>query len=306
MMPTGEEPCPFCGVPTATLYAGRDPRFPKPELYRVQWCGPCGIGSTFPRPSQGDFALHYPDDYDPYKPEPLRTARSRARRWALQAERRIGLAALDGIPPGRLLDVGCGNGAFLEAMTRRGFDATGVEISPRASDLAHARGLRVVTGDFLRVPLPEEAFDLVTMNHYLEHSPDPRASLERARESLAPGGLLVVGVPDFGSWVRRAFGADWADLELPRHLSHFSRRGLARMLASCGFLLEAIRPDPTADGNSILTSLLVRAGKRDDARVGRAYPGLHILAYPASVPLAMVHGSAWIRAFARKAATPRA
>lgn len=297
--------CPLCGAtPLPVSLEGCDPRFPRPERFRVAWCARCGIASTHPRPT--DLRASYPDAYDPYQPDAGTQAQSRVRRTLIEAERRLSPSLSLSGRPGRILDVGCGNGAYLASLATCGFDVLGVEISPRAAGLVRGRGLPVLVGDFLEVPLPAGAFDVVAMNHYLEHSPDPRASLRRARAVLREGGRLVVGVPNFASWARRAFGEDWSDLELPRHLFHFTPKGLGRLVQECGFAVEAILPDPTADANSILTSLQGRMGRRDDPILRRAYPVLHALLYPVALPLAVARRSAWITAFARKLPEARA
>ncbi len=217
------------------------------------------------------------------------------------AEERFGPATTDQISPGALLDVGCGNGRYMAAMARRGFKVTGVEISPRASEIVAKRGLPVVTGDFLAVDLSRDSFSVVTMNHYLEHAIDPRASLKKAWALLKHGGQLIVGVPNFSSWASRHFGSDWSDLELPRHTFHFSPRGLIRLLADCGFSVDRVRHEPVAESGSLVTSFLVKSRKRNDPFAKMIYPVLHAACYPIGLPIAVLRQSAWIRVFSTKA-----
>ena len=75
----------------------------------------------------------------------------------------------------------------------------------------------------------------------LEHMPDPVDALSRARELLAPGGRVVIGVPNFGALDRRLFGASWDGLELPRHLYHFTRASLRNVLTTAGLATDSIR-----------------------------------------------------------------
>jgi SAM-dependent methyltransferase len=91
-------------------------------------------------------------------------------------------------------------------------------------------------------------FDAVAFQHALEHVVDPRDDLVRARELLRPGGLLLVAVPNFGSWQRRRFGAAWFHLDLPRHRTHFTSAGLGRLLAACGFEEAELTTATTRDG----------------------------------------------------------
>jgi hypothetical protein len=69
-----------------------------------------------------------------------------------------------------------------------------------------------------------------------------------ARELLAPGGLALISLPNFGSWHARRFGADWFHLDLPRHRSHFTAQGLVTLLERAGLPVRAISTSTSADG----------------------------------------------------------
>jgi SAM-dependent methyltransferase len=293
--------CLLCGAADLSeVRESTDRRFNLPGRFKVLWCPHCDVGATHPRLSLQELRQYYPDKYDPYCDDISVSDQSRLHRFLVSAERRFGPAATDRVIAGALLDVGCGNGAYMADMARRGFNVTGIELSPVASGIVAKRGLPVVTGDFLTCEFPRQSFDVITMNHYLEHSLDPRASLTKAWELLREGGSLIVGVPNFTSWASRHYGSDWSDLDLPRHAFHFSPRGLVRLLESCGFRVEHTRYESIADGGSIATSLLVKTGKRTDLLSQRLYPLLHAVCYPAGVPLSLFRRSAWIRVFSSK------
>lgn len=96
---------------------------------------------------------------------------------------------------GRLLEVGCGHGWFLEAARERGFETVGIEPDGAVADLAEQRGLRVLRGLFPDVLDDGERFDVVIFNDVLEHIPDPRTVLRAAARTLGPGGQLIVNAP---------------------------------------------------------------------------------------------------------------
>jgi SAM-dependent methyltransferase len=136
---------------------------------------------------------------------------------------------------GALLDVGCGVGIFLEVAAASGFDVQGVEVSTWASEFARARGLQVSTGTLREAAYPAESFDVVTVNHVLEHLPDPLATLAEVRRVLRGGGLLVIGVPNFGSFAAILRRGRWRSLLPDQHLWQFTRGSLRNLLESAGF-----------------------------------------------------------------------
>ena len=138
--------------------------------------------------------------------------------------------------PGAVLDIGCGRGIMLAALRRAGWRVMGTEVCDHAAE--HARdvlGLDVHVGDLADCPLGDEKFDVVTLWHVLEHVPDARGCLEQVRRRIKPDGLLIVSVPNLSSLEARLGGRHWFHLDLPRHVSHFSRRTLTELLKSVGF-----------------------------------------------------------------------
>jgi SAM-dependent methyltransferase len=138
-------------------------------------------------------------------------------------------------PGGRLLDVGAGNGYFVGTARRQGFDAEGIDLSAQASAAAHALGVKVHAGDFLRSEEVVGLFDIVTMWDVLCGFPDPHQALARARSLLAPEGLMVATICDRTSIMARLSGRCWPLLIPPVNLHYFSRESMNRLLATHGF-----------------------------------------------------------------------
>jgi SAM-dependent methyltransferase len=138
--------------------------------------------------------------------------------------------------PGTVLDVGCGRGLTLAALRGHGYQSIGVELSEVAA--VHAReilGLDVRVGNFLDLDFEKSSLAAVIFWHSLEHFADSMAALDHAAEILKPGGLLVIAVPNLESLQARATGANWFHLDVPRHYTHFSERGLKRVIEQRGF-----------------------------------------------------------------------
>lgn len=144
--------------------------------------------------------------------------------------------------PERLLDVGCGNGAFLTRAREMGWQVTGCEPDAKAVAVCQAQGLDVLQGDIFNAALDNRMFDVVTISHVLEHVTNPKALLERAYTLLRPGGTIWVAVPNPGSVGLRIYGSAWRGLHVPFHLCIPSQKQLTLLLLSAKFLLpESMR-----------------------------------------------------------------
>jgi SAM-dependent methyltransferase len=138
--------------------------------------------------------------------------------------------------PGRLLEIGSGNGVFLERMRSRGWDVQGVEIDPEAAKAAETFGVPIYVGTLQEAHYPSAYFDAITMNHVIEHVHNPIALLRECYRILKPGGgHLVVATPNMRSLGHTRFGSDWFALDPPRHLHLFSQATLAKSTNSAGF-----------------------------------------------------------------------
>jgi len=162
-----------------------------------------------------------------------------------------------GPAPKHVLEFGCGAGANLSALKRRypACQTTGVELRPDAAAAARARGDvdALLVGDLLdpaAVPLQAAAFDLVVLSHVLEHFAEPNAVLARARHGLAPGGQLLVALPNIRhAWVliELLWHGDFqyrpAGILDNTHLRFYTRKSAIRFLTASGWRVEACQPD---------------------------------------------------------------
>jgi SAM-dependent methyltransferase len=141
----------------------------------------------------------------------------------------------DRVTPGRLLDIGCSCGYFLEVAAARGFDVRGVEFSRNAIAAASAQiRPRIFEGALENLP-DDTPFDVVSAFDLIEHVPDPRAFLRDCARRLKPGGVLLISTPDTGHFLRYLMGSRWPMLQPMQHLFLFSRRALDRALRAEGF-----------------------------------------------------------------------
>jgi 2-polyprenyl-3-methyl-5-hydroxy-6-metoxy-1,4-benzoquinol methylase len=149
---------------------------------------------------------------------------------------------LNGSRPGKLLDVGCGNGQFLATMQELGWEVTGVEPDGEAAKVALERfGLSVHEGALEEVAFPDDTFDAITMSHVVEHLPDPISTISECRRLLKKGGRLVMTTPNIESLGHRLYREAWRGLEVPRHLFLFSPTTLRACVERSGLQVLDLR-----------------------------------------------------------------
>ncbi|MFQ5854079.1 MAG: class I SAM-dependent methyltransferase [Anaerolineae bacterium] len=199
------------------------------QSFDILRCCQCGLRYTSPRPPADELAVYYPQPLDPPWLAQI------VRRWL---RRRRAQWSAAGQPPGRALEIGCGDGWMLNALRQAGWEVVGTERSEESAARPRNLGLDVRVGNVDRCGFPAASFDLVILWHALEHLDDPLATLIEARRIMCPTGRLVVAVPNADSWQARVAGRRWVHLDVPRHLYHFGPETLAATLERAGFSLE--------------------------------------------------------------------
>jgi SAM-dependent methyltransferase len=261
-----------------------------PGRFEVAICGECGAGVSLPLASAAELGAFYPAAYGPHSEldRPLVALISSAIRWwqGVLAWRRPPLIALRGRTPGRGLDVGAGRGDTSAMLAARGWRMTAVEPSPAAAEKICARGIDAREGVLGTVELEPAGYDFALFQHSLEHTIDPVDDLRRAHSALRTGGLVLVTVPNFGSWQRRAFRGGWFHLDLPRHRVHFCGRALERALRAAGFDEVVLHRSSSAVGLPASLQYVVAGRCLFPAGLGlRIAAGLCVLTLPLTVLL---------------------
>ncbi len=143
---------------------------------------------------------------------------------------------LDELTPGKMLDVGCGDGKFLSQMKARGWAVDGIDFDAAAIKTAKEKyGLSLRHGDLRAVRLPAQSYEAITMSHVIEHVIDPVGLLAETKQLLKVGGRLVVTTPNIESLGHQRFGSHWFGIDAPRHLNLFSAQALSESARRAGF-----------------------------------------------------------------------
>jgi 2-polyprenyl-3-methyl-5-hydroxy-6-metoxy-1,4-benzoquinol methylase len=190
-------------------------------------------------------------------------------------------------PPGRLLDVGCSVGVFLELGRDAGWDAEGVEASEWSAAQARSRGLAVHNELFEQAPLPSAAYDVICFWDVLEHVPSPRAVLRKAHDLLRPGGLLLVSTPNVRSLSALALGRRWWFIERD-HIYYYTPGTLAEHLRRCGFMPRARHPVLRTYPTRYLMHKLGAYLPRVSGLAGRWVERLHLGDVPVAIPAGQI------------------
>jgi 2-polyprenyl-3-methyl-5-hydroxy-6-metoxy-1,4-benzoquinol methylase len=140
---------------------------------------------------------------------------------------------------GTLLDIGAGTGDFLVVAQNDGWITTGIEPSAKAKSIAQNKG--VVFAESLS-DLQDNSFDVITLWHVLEHVPNLDEYLSELKRLVKPTGTIIIAVPNFKSFDAEYYGKYWAAFDTPRHLWHFSKYSIQKLVEEKQLQLTAVLP----------------------------------------------------------------
>lgn len=140
-----------------------------------------------------------------------------------------------------VLDIGTAGGAFLEAATKYGFDAIGLEPSLYLTQEGNKRGLKIVQGTIDNNPFEEKSFDMICLWDVIEHLVEPKEDLLKIKKLLKPDGILLINYPDIGTPLAKLFGRRfWWVISV--HLHHFDRKTIFKICELTGLEVFFYKP----------------------------------------------------------------
>ncbi len=290
---TPEPTCYMCGSPGVILHTDlSDPWAGAPGKWNFKRCSnpDCGLCWLDPMPTREDIWKAYRyyfthSDYEQsddqkidwlnycllkiHKPlykffEHAIGLRKIEKKW----RKKVDLMFLDEVPPGTLLDVGCGKGDLLVRFLRQGWTAEGLEVDAQAASNARINyGLNVHLGELEKQRFTDNIFDAVTLNHVIEHVHDPVALIRECLRVLKPGGRLVLATPNIQCLGHKKFGRYWSHLQPPSHLHLFTKNNLKECAYKAGsHSVDAWCVPGYAEGGHIRISIERRANATGSER----------------------------------------
>ncbi|MCC5613349.1 class I SAM-dependent methyltransferase [Nostoc sp. CHAB 5834] len=237
--------CPVCGNTHFSPYLVCKDYLISKQDFAIQQCTSCGFRLTNPRPTEDRIGEYYKsEDYVSHNDSGggiINTAYRAVRTYTLQAK--LSLINKLNKGTGRILDVGCGTGAFLETCQKGGWAVMGMEPDPDARAVS-TKKLNVAIKPSLEELKETGTFDIISLWHVLEHVPDLNRTIPQLRVMLAEEGTLLIAVPNSDSYDAFYFKEYWAAYDVPRHLHHFTPSTIEPLFKKHGFQLLEQRPMP--------------------------------------------------------------
>lgn len=259
--------CDLCGSEDSSFYFSNFDRMLKIKGdYSIYKCKKCGLLSIFPSPTREELNPHYnPNKYSVLKG----TKTEKKMRIAYNLfqliyynvtmlypnsyifnsilNNTIGsfFRTVEYKDNGRILDIGCGIGYFLLVTKYLGMKSYGVEPGDFDHSLSSHHNLDIFNGTLLEAKYDSNFFDVITINHVLEHVNNPSEYLAEMYRILKPGGTLIIGVPISDGLAFKIFGKYWSQLDTPRHIYIFSKKNLESYAKKFGFKVAGIRYNST-------------------------------------------------------------
>ncbi len=284
--------CPYCRSTTIKNILSTKDYFLTQEGFNIDKCENCSLTFTNPQPSINEIHKYYQsEDYVSHGAKRFSLfdnlyilARSFSLKWKLSIIKKNS-------SQGKILDYGCGTGDFLKHSSLNGYSVIGIEPSAKAREQATLKlGQRV----YERIEeIQHVKFDIITLWHVLEHIHDISTVLEKLKEKLTETGTILIAVPNHKSKDASLFEKHWAAYDTPRHLWHFDKSSMTKLLNNEGLILEQIIPmkmdsyyvsilsDRYKNGGSIkniLNGLLVGYKSNKEAQLNNEYSSLIYLA----------------------------
>lgn len=235
--------CPVCSKSSFKPYLVCKDYLVSQQDFNIVACTNCGFRLTNPRPDVNQIGAYYQSkNYVSHNDESTGLVNSvyrLVRNYTLKSK--LKLINTLSTEKGRILDIGCGTGYFLETCQSNNWQIMGTEPDKEARRVAQQK-LKVDIKSDLDLLVEEDSFDIITLWHVLEHVPNLKEVIDKVHKLLKPEGALLVAVPNSDSFDAHYFKQYWAAYDVPRHLYHFTPKTIKHLFNDLGFNLFTQKP----------------------------------------------------------------
>ena len=211
------------------------------KSFQLQYDADLDMLHTFPQPAEEDLGKYYEsEDYISHtdsKRSLFEKAYHLVKKRALK--QKVNLLKKHQPGKGRLLDLGCGTGDFLQLAQQFGWQTTGIEPNEKAKQIAVSKGASFIEST---ADAASQSFDAITLWHVLEHLPNLEVQFNELHRLLKINGTLIIAVPNYKSFDAVYYKQFWAAYDVPRHLWHFSKNSIQRLVEKKDMEVVSIRP----------------------------------------------------------------
>ena len=226
--------CPVCNSDNQAEYLKTYDRFDnsRQKLFTIVKCQNCNFVFVNPRPNSQNLGKFYEvKGYDPFlSTEQKFSIRDKFYMFLRNFNLSQKYSKISKLKPepGKILDIGCATGEFLQKFREPNWQCTGVEVVEDARNKAKSKNIAVYPSVDT---LPQDSkFDIITMWHVLEHVHNLQDSVKKIESLLKKDGFLIIAVPNIDSFDAGKYGKNWIALDTPRHLYHFSTTTISKLM----------------------------------------------------------------------------
>ncbi|MGG7666981.1 class I SAM-dependent methyltransferase [Dyadobacter sp. BHUBP1] len=236
--------CPVCQQSSFSNYLNVEDYTVSHKEFTIQQCNSCYFLFTNPRPSEGSIGAYYESqDYISHHDEAkdlMSKVYTSVRNHTIEQKVKLINSLVQ--PKGTLLDIGCGTGNFLSAVKVDGWKTFGTEPDSGARQVASKRVGATIFESIFEADLGGRQYDIITMWHVLEHVHKLNETIDWLQKHLKPNGRILIAVPNPQSHDALKYGRFWAAYDVPRHLYHFTRATMKKLLQTHGLTVKKILP----------------------------------------------------------------
>ncbi len=236
--------CPLCENTSFSPYLETEDFTVSHGTFQIVRCNKCQLLITNPRPSAASIGQYYDSTaYISHHDDTgslLATAYNQVRKLTTRQKIRT-LEHYTGKLPKTILDIGCGTGYFLSECQQSGWEIEGTEPDADARKAAEQKTGRQLAASIQEASLQDRPFSAITLWHVLEHIHELNPTLEWLSKHLDPKGTLFIAVPNPESVDAQKYRKYWAAYDLPRHLYHFTKATMEKLLTKHHFQLIEIK-----------------------------------------------------------------